>query len=190
CGTAQPGGQLPWHVSAGGEQRAHPPLAAPSAPPPARVFGAAGSLFSPGAHWARPVTWPDNASTGSADHLELRAWYARASVVAVPLVPNDFQAGVTTLLEAMAMGKAVVVTATEGQRDIVQDGVTGLTVPPGDAVALREAISQLLADPREQARLGANARDLVTGQFSLDLYTDKLAGHLTEVSLAPCPSTP
>jgi len=171
-------------VSAGREHRDYSTLAAACADLPARVFVAAGSLFSPGARYVPPVAWPDNASTGSADHLELRTWYARASVVAVPLVPNDFQAGVTTLLEAMAMGKAVVVTATEGQRDIVEDGVTGLTVPPGDVAALREAIAQLLADPPERARLGANARELVAGQFSLDVYAGELARHLTEIGHA------
>jgi len=172
-------------VSAGREHRDYSTLAAACADLPTRVFVAAGSLFSPGARYAPPVAWPDNARTGSADHLELRAWYARASVVAVPLVPNDFQAGVTTLLEAMAMGKAVVVTATEGQRDIVQDGVTGVTVPPRDVAALREAVARLLADPGERARLGANARDLATRRFSLDVYTDELARHLEEISRSP-----
>lgn len=172
-------------VSAGREHRDYATLAAASAHLPARVFVAAGSLFSPGARYAQPLAWPENVRAGSADHLELRAWYARAGVVAVPLVPNDFQAGVTTLLEAMAMGKAVVVTATEGQRDIVQDGVTGVTVPPGDVVALREAIARLIADPGERARLGANARELVTHRFSLDVYTDELARHLEEISRSP-----
>jgi glycosyltransferase involved in cell wall biosynthesis len=182
--TPQPVAEEALVVSAGREHRDYSTLTAACARLPARVFVAAGSLFSPGARYAPALAWPDNASTGSADHLELRAWYARASVVAVPLVPNDFQAGVTTLLEAMSMGKAVVVTATEGQRDIVQDGVTGLTVPPGDVVALREAIAQLLADPSERARLGANARELVTRRFSLDVYVDELARHLTEISHA------
>lgn len=169
-------------VSAGREHRDYATLAAACEHLPARVFVAAGSLFSPGARQARPRAWPDNVTAGFADHRELRAWYARASVVAVPLVPTDFQAGVTSLLEAMAMGKAVVVTATEGQRDIVQDGVTGLTVPPGHAVALREAIARLLADPAERARLGANARELVMRRFSLEAYTDELARHLAEIS--------
>jgi glycosyltransferase involved in cell wall biosynthesis len=169
-------------VAAGREHRDYATLAAACAHLPARVFVAAGSLFSPDAHHSQPDAWPENFSVGSADHVELRQWYARASVVAVPLVPTDFQAGVTTLLEAMAMGKAVVVTATHGQRDIVQDGVTGLMVPPGNAVALREAIALLVGDPRERARLGANAREMAARWYSLDAYTDELARHLGEIS--------
>jgi glycosyltransferase involved in cell wall biosynthesis len=168
-------------VAAGREHRDYATLATACTHLPARVFVAAGSLFSPAAPHAQPVAWPANASIGFAGHLELRAWYARASVVAVPLVPTDFQAGVTTLLEAMAMAKAVVVTATEGQSDVVSDGVTGLTVPPGDPAALRDAMARLLSDRRERTRLGANARESVARFFSLDVYTDELARHLAEI---------
>jgi glycosyltransferase involved in cell wall biosynthesis len=107
--------------------------------------------------------------------VALRDWYARAAIVVVPLLPNDFQAGVTTLLEAMAMGKAVVVSATEGQRDIVVDGQTGILVPPGDEASLRDVLRRLLADPAERARLGQNARCAVIEQFSLDRYAYALA---------------
>jgi glycosyltransferase involved in cell wall biosynthesis len=116
------------------------------------------------------------------DRATLRDLYARAMVVVVPVLPTDFQAGVTTLLEAMAMGKPVVVTATEGQRDIVEDGETGILVPPGDPAALRHAISRLLDDPAERDRLGRNARRAVETRFSLDVYASALAGHIDELA--------
>ena len=100
----------------------------------------------------------------------------------VPVLNTDFQAGVTTLLEAMAMGKAVVVSATDGQRDIVEDGETGILVPPGNVLALREAVSNLLANPRERKRLGGNARHAVEARFSLDVYASAIAGHLDELA--------
>ncbi len=176
-------------VAAGREHRDYATLARACADLPVEVFVAAGSLFSPSARQAQPVSWPANFRARFADQRSLRTWYARAAVVAVPLVPTDFQAGVTTLLEAMAMGKAVVVTATEGQRDIVEDGLTGLMVPPGDPAALREAIRRLLADRRERARLGANAREAAVARFSLDGYAAALAGHLEEIgSSAPAPA--
>jgi glycosyltransferase involved in cell wall biosynthesis len=84
----------------------------------------------------------------------------------------------------MSMARPVVVSATEGQRDVVEDGVTGLMVPPGDAGALREAIERLLADPAERARLGANARAAVRERFSLDAYASSLACHLEELAAA------
>lgn len=180
----RPGGEDALVVSAGREHRDYATLARAAEGLPAKVFVAAGSLHSPRARQARPVAWPPNAAAGAADHRSLRDWYARARVVAVPLVPNDFQAGVTTLLEAMAMGKPVVVTATEGQRDVVEEGVTGVMVPPGDAGALREAVARLLADPGERARLGANARAAVEARFSLEVYAGHLARHLEEISAA------
>jgi glycosyltransferase involved in cell wall biosynthesis len=103
-------------------------------------------------------------------------------VAVVPLLAADFQAGVTALLEAMAMGKAVVVTATEGLRHLVEHGVTGVTVPAEDPDALRDALSALLDHPRERARLGANARSAVEQDFGLDEYVAALARHLREVS--------
>jgi glycosyltransferase involved in cell wall biosynthesis len=172
----------PLVLAVGREHRDYATLATACAGLPARVHVAAGSLFSPGARRSDPQAWPSNFTVGFADHLALRELYARAAVVAVPLVPTDFQAGVTTILEAMAMGRPVVVTATEGQRDIVEDGVTGVMVPPGDADALRDAVASLLANPRERRRLGDNAREAVVLRFGLNAYTDELFRHLVEIT--------
>jgi glycosyltransferase involved in cell wall biosynthesis len=89
---------------------------------------------------------------------------------------------VTTLLEAMAMGKAVVVTATAGLRDLFDDGLSALAVPPGDADAMREAVASLLASPRERARLGANARAAAEARFGLERYAAGLAAELQAVT--------
>ena len=168
-------------VSAGREHRDYLTLAAAAEGCPFDVAIAAGSLHSPAATWTRPASWPANFRLGFADHLALRDLYTRAGVVVVPLVPNDFQAGVTTLVEAMAMGKAVVVTATAGQRDVVVDGETGVTVPPGDAGALQRALLRLLLDPAERRRLGDNARRAVEREFSVDVYAARLARHAFEL---------
>jgi glycosyltransferase involved in cell wall biosynthesis len=178
----------PLVLAVGREHRDYATLARACAGLPARVHVAAGSLFSPGARRHEPEAWPENFEVAFASHLALRDLYARAAVVAVPLVPTDFQAGVTTILEAMAMGRPVVVTATSGQRDIVEDGTTGLMVPPGDAEAMREAVAGLLADPRERRRLGDNAREAVLDSFGLDTYADRLFHHLSEIA-APGPSS-
>jgi glycosyltransferase involved in cell wall biosynthesis len=112
------------------------------------------------------------------DYPELRDAYARAKVVVIPVLQTDFQAGITSVLEAMAMGKAVVTTTTEGRQPVVRDGYTGLLVPPGDPGALREAVSNLLRDPAERARLGANARRAVLACYSVHAYSRRLAGAL------------
>jgi glycosyltransferase involved in cell wall biosynthesis len=172
----------PLVVTVGREHRDYRTLAAACDGCPFEVRVAAGSLHSPAATWTRPDTWPANFRTGFADRLELRDLYARCGVVVVPLVANDFQAGVTTLVEAMSMGKAVVVTATHGQRDIVVDGETGVTVPTGDADALRRTILRLLADPAERRRLGANARRVVEREFDVTVYAERLARHAHQLA--------
>ena len=84
-------------------------------------------------------------------YRELRDLYASSRFIVVALYETDFQAGVTTILEAMAMGKAVIASRTRGQRDVIEDGVTGIYVPPGDSAALRKAIVDLLASPERAA---------------------------------------
>ena len=106
----------------------------------------------------------------------LRDLYARSRFVVVPLEEVDFDAGVTTITEAMAMGKAVVVTRNKGQVDIVRDGVDGVYVPPRDPRALREAIVHLLENPAEVERMGAAGRAAVLSHHRLDDYVARVAG--------------
>lgn len=63
-----------------------------------------------------------------------------------------------SVLEAMALGRPVVVTDAGGTTEVVTDRVNGLVVPPGDAGALAEGILELLGDPGLAGRLGEAAR--------------------------------
>jgi glycosyltransferase involved in cell wall biosynthesis len=168
-------------VAAGREHRDYATLAKACANLEASVFVAAGSIHSPAANSADPVEWPSNFEHGFADYRKLRDLYGRASVVVVPLMETDFQAGVTTVLEAMAMGKAVIVTATRGQSGVVHDGLTGITVPPGDAAELRDAIRYLLENPSERRRLGWSAREAVLDGYTVEAYAERLANHLADL---------
>lgn len=127
---------------------------------------------------------PPNVSARRYDYQELRELYASSRFVVVPLYDNDFQAGVTTLLEAMAMGKAVIVTQTVGQRDVIEHGVNGIYVPPGDPRALRAAIVELLACPEKAAELGANARKTIETDMSLDLWAERISKVTREIGAA------
>lgn len=62
------------------------------------------------------------------------------------------------LVEAMALGKPLVATAAGGPLEIVEDGVSGLLVPPGDEKALAGAVEQILDDPTLAASLASAAR--------------------------------
>jgi glycosyltransferase involved in cell wall biosynthesis len=61
------------------------------------------------------------------------------------------------LFEAMAAGRAVVSTSVDGCREVLEDGVSGLLAPPGDAAALAAALERVLADPALRTRLGRAA---------------------------------
>lgn len=71
-----------------------------------------------------------------------------------------------SLVEAASCGRALVATVVPGSRELIEDGVDGLLVPPGDAKALAGAIEALLADPARRARMGAAARSKVLRELA------------------------
>ena len=100
---------------------------------------------------------------GFIPNAELGPYYERAAVVCCPSLREGF--GVACL-EAMAHGRPVVASAVGGLLDLVEDGVTGLLVPPGDPIALRAALERLLGDPALRERMGAAARERARERFS------------------------
>lgn len=72
------------------------------------------------------------------------------------------------IAEAMASGTAVVATESEGARELVQAGKTGLLVPIGNVEKLRESILLLLRDTDERVRLGRVAQQAASADFSLE----------------------
>lgn len=128
---------------------------------------------------------PPNVVVDGYSQFELRQLYALSRFLVMPLYPVDFQAGVTAILEAMAMQKAVVCSRTPGQTDVIVHGETGLYVPPGDPQALREAILYLLDHPEEAERMGRNGRHRVEQLMSLDCYTERLSQLIHPVHSTP-----
>src|SRR5438034_8405964 len=94
---------------------------------------------------------------------ELGAYYERAAVVCVPSRREGY--GVVAR-EAMAWGRPVVATAVGGLVDAVEDGVTGVLVPPRDVAALRASLQRLLADRTSTSRLGGRARTCAREELS------------------------
>jgi glycosyltransferase involved in cell wall biosynthesis len=98
-------------------------------------------------------------------------------------MPSLNEALPNVLLESMAAATPVVATRVGGTPEAIQDGVTGVLVPPGDSPALARAIHQLLADPELAARLGQAGRQLVCRRFSMDAMvqaTERLYHSLLE----------
>jgi glycosyltransferase involved in cell wall biosynthesis len=71
------------------------------------------------------------------------------------------------ILEALAMGVPVVTTPVSAIPEVIVDGVTGLLVPPGDAVALAQALERLLTDSALRQRLGQQGRSRVRERFDI-----------------------
>ena len=88
------------------------------------------------------------------------------------------------ILEAMACARPVVATAIGEIPRVVRDGVTGLTVPPGDSAALARAITVVLERPESAATMGRAARQLVEERFSLTSMVGRYQA-LYESILAP-----
>ena len=82
--------------------------------------------------------------------------------------------------EAAASGLPVVAPAAGGPLDLVEDGVTGYLVPPGDVAAFPAAVARLAADPAARVALGAAGRRKVLGR-SWPALTDELIGHYAAV---------
>ena len=104
---------------------------------------------------------------GAADVVVATPWYEPFGIVP---------------LEAAACGKPLVGSAVGGLLDTVQDGVTGLLVPPRNPVALAEALEELLADPALRRRFGAAARRRAVERYGWDCVArDTVAAYETVV---------
>jgi glycosyltransferase involved in cell wall biosynthesis len=128
---------------------------------------------------------PPNVTIGQKSYADLRALYARSRFVVIPVKPTDTDNGVTTALEAMAMGKAVICTRTRGQVDVIEEGKTGIFVPQGDAAALREAIRYLWDRPGVADAMGRAGRARVEERHSFEQFVDSVRSVVDQVLTEP-----
>ncbi len=123
----------------------------------------------------RPGRPLERLTTGQVSHGEFLDLLRRCRVLVLPIAPSTRSAGQQTYLNAMALGKVVIVTDRLGVRDHVEDGVTGVVVAP-TVHALRAALVHVL-DPANQAHyaeMGAAARERVLSAFTPDDYRREL----------------
>jgi glycosyltransferase involved in cell wall biosynthesis len=81
------------------------------------------------------------------------------------VLPSLYEGLSFAVLEAMATEHAIVATAVDGTVDVIEDGRTGLLIPPGAPGALAAAITRLLADPMLRVRIGRAARQTILDRF-------------------------
>jgi glycosyltransferase involved in cell wall biosynthesis len=144
---------------------------------------AAAPAIRAGAPGARIVVMGDDpydtdprylASVREARNVEHLAWVDDAPAMmrhlSVLVAPSHQEPFGTVLSEAMAAGVPVVATRVGGLAEVVDDGVTGLLVEPGDPEALATAVLRVLAD---RAPMGARAREAAQ-RFGAEAYTDRV----------------
>jgi len=92
----------------------------------------------------------------------------RCSFTVTPLRPTERSTGQVVVLEAMALGKAVIATHAPGTADIIRHGASGLLVPPRDPEALLQAIQFMTDHPEEKKKMIEEAMAYVRQQTSYD----------------------
>ncbi|HZJ28625.1 MAG TPA: glycosyltransferase family 4 protein, partial [Solirubrobacterales bacterium] len=120
--------------------------------------------------------------TGRVDHTELPAHYSLIDVFVVPRTSEATTELVTPLkpYEAMAMGRAVLVSGTRALREMIIEGETGISYRPDDVEDMVARLEELIDDPGRMRELGTNAREWVTEHRSWDrnveMYREVYAG--------------
>lgn len=97
------------------------------------------------------------------------------------IVPSRWEGMPYSVLEAMAAGRAVLATATNGSRDAVVDGSTGILVSVGDVDSLAAHAQRLAGDPAECKRLGDAGRARALSEFTIDTMLERTMALYDEV---------
>ena len=101
----------------------------------------------------------------------IRGLLASADTFCLP----SFAEGVpVSLMEAMAMELPVVTSRIMGIPELVEDGVSGVLIAPGNRAELIRALARLGADPQERQRLGRAGRQKVAAEYSISASADRL----------------
>lgn len=113
------------------------------------------------------LTVPSNVRLrGTVPHAEYRGLLRRAKIVAVPTEVRSYPTGSSVVLEAASSGCCVIATDTPAMSDYVDDGTTGVLVPPGDPDAWRHWLQVLSEDGERRKRLGDEGRRSVETRFN------------------------
>lgn len=109
---------------------------------------------------------------------QIELYYLVMNIFVLPTHREGFP---NTVLEAQAAGLPVVTTFATGAVDAIDDGLTGLLVPAGDAEKLAEAILSLLCDPIEMRHMGRAGRERVLREFRNETVWEALSCFYKEI---------
>jgi len=206
-----PASSGPYVCSAGLEFRDYPTLVKAVAGLDLEVRIAAASPYSKRRNTLDDTALPDNVHRVETDTAGLRDLYASAALVVVPLRDVEFPAGLTTIVEAMASGKCVVVSRSQAQAEVIRDrrvalraedarstaggltaslgidadddlsGSTGLYTAVGDSDELARALRYLVDHPELRQELGDRARRVAVSCFDHRVVAERLSAVLHRV---------
>ena len=122
--------------------------------------------------------------TGNVPHREIPALIGASALVVLPSVADwkgEVEGLGMVLAEASACARPVIATRLGGPIDAVDDGQTGLLVPPADAAALADALAAMLTDPQKMRSLGLAGVDFAMSHFSPASQAAKLAELIEQI---------
>ncbi len=118
--------------------------------------------------------------------------YARADifVLASKVAGDGDRDGLpNVLMEAQFSGMACVATRVSAIPELIDDGDSGLLVPPADPAALAAALEQVIRDPARRARLAQRGAEIVRTRFSFEHGVERIANRLKRGLAGPCSTT-
>lgn len=140
---------------------------------------------------------PDHGNPGAVPESILKGWVRDGLVswlghveempellrsVDIVALPTSYGEGVPrSLIEAGASGCALIATDVPGCREIVRNGVNGLIVPPGNGLALAEAIESLIKNPELRSQFGAASLEIVMNTFDEKIVLERTLGVYREL---------
>lgn len=137
-----------------------------SAPSVRFCFVGTGRLEPAARDWAQRLGIADRVEF--LGHLDRQALWTVLPQISVSVLASKTEGLPNSVIESMAAGRPVVATAVGGTRELVDDGVTGFLVPPGDPDALAGRILRLLNDPPLARSMGERARQKIEREFTAE----------------------
>ena len=150
-------------------------------------------IVASGEHRRRLEQVPENVEVETEIPFdEMRARLAEARVVALPVRENSYSGATTVLLQAMALGRPVVVTRTKAIETGygLVDGENCRLVAPGDEAGFERTLSGVLRDEFHARALGSSARATVERELTWERYVSRIEELLHDAAARPAPSRP
>ena len=143
------------------------------------------TIIVSGPHAVEGLAAPPNVEIRSGlTEQQCNALCQQARLNVVPLDTSNTASGQVTVRNAMMFGKCLIATHSIGTEDYVEDGVTGVLVPPRDAAALTQAIRQLWDDPVKRSALGSAAMAWINEHAHYRVGPERLLELLERARLA------